>query len=273
MRRRFGASLLLFAALSIVLVATALSKPSTVRLVLARSTLRAGQEASVTIVNDDSLPILRDICLILQRSVDGRWETVTRTHGVSVACQRSGIPQGAHSSEAVGLPLYDDLVPGAYRATLLYKPMTLGVDVELNAPDDDVAQASFTVLAFRTGAKAHLSEARIRKIAERAATESGDPSPALIQHGEGTRFAANLVASGDLVFGWAWSYLIAVRGHFVLNQARGPSGTPVPSGAPTRRGSVMTLVVNASTGQVTDSGVSDRYPHLAKLGPVVTDLR
>src|ERR1700734_1385122 len=128
MRRRFGASLLIFAALSLVLVATAGSKPSTVRLVVARSTLRAGQEASATIVNADSLPILRDICLLLQRRVDRRWETITRTHGISVACPRTGIPQGSPSSEAVGLPLYDDLVPGAYRATLIYKPMTLGVD-------------------------------------------------------------------------------------------------------------------------------------------------
>lgn len=267
MRRKFGTCLLLFAALSILLVGTALSKPSTVRLVLGRATVSAGQEVSATIVNDDSLPILRDICLILQRRVDSRWETITRTHGISIACPRAGIPQGAHSSEPVGLPLYDDLVPGAYRATLLYKPMTLGVDVELNAPDDDVAHASFTVLAFRTGTKAHLSEARIRKIAERAATDSGDPNPTLIQHSEGTRFAANLVASGDLVFGWAWSYLIAVRGHFVLNGATGPPGAPPP------RDTVITLVVNASTGQATDSGVSDRYPDLAKLGPVITDLR
>jgi hypothetical protein len=249
-----------------VFVTTALSKPSTVRLTLARSTLRAGQEVSVTIVNGDSLPILRDICLSLQRRVGSRWQTITRTHGVPVACPRVGFPQGGHSSETLGLPLYDDLVPGAYRATILYKPMTLGVDVELNQPDDDMAHVSFTVLAFRTGAKAHLSNARIRKIAERAATQNGDPKPTLIQHSEGTRFAANLVASGDLVFGWAWSYLIAVRGHFVLN------GASVPPGAPAPHGTVITLVVNASTGQVTDSGVSDRYPDLAKLGPVVSDL-
>jgi hypothetical protein len=31
--------------------------------------------------------------------------------------------------------------------------------------------------------------------------------------------------------------------------------------------------VNASTGQVTDGGLSNRYPDLAKLGRVHTDLR
>jgi hypothetical protein len=36
---------------------------------------------------------------------------------------------------------------------------------------------------------------------------------------------------------------------------------------------VITLVVDAATGQVTDSGVSNRYPPLARLGKVTTDLR
>jgi hypothetical protein len=36
---------------------------------------------------------------------------------------------------------------------------------------------------------------------------------------------------------------------------------------------VITLVVDAATGRVTDGGISYRYPRLAKLGPVTTDFR
>lgn len=112
----------------------------------------------------------------------------------------------------------------------------------------------------------HLSEHRILRIAKQAAASSGDRRPTLIQHAEGTRHHANLVDSGDGVPGRQWCYLIAERGHFVVN-------APGPPGAPSPRGSVLTLIVNASTGRVTDFGVSNRYPNLAKLGPVHTDLR
>lgn len=104
------------------------------------------------------------------------------------------------------------------------------------------------------------------QIAERAAAQAGDPRPTLIQHSEGTRHEANLVASGDRAPGRRWSYLIAERGDFVLD-------APAPLGVRAPRGSVLTLVIDAATGTVTDSGVSDRYPQLATLGPVSTDLR
>jgi hypothetical protein len=115
--------------------------------------------------------------------------------------------------------------------------------------------------------KPHLSEAQILRLALGAAAANGDPRPTLIQHSAGTRYAANFVASHDLVPGSAWSYLIAERGKFVAEAA------PRPAGAPAPRGSVITLIVNAATGQGTDGGISDYYPPLAKLGPVTTDLR
>ena len=113
----------------------------------------------------------------------------------------------------------------------------------------------------------HLPEYRIVQIAERAAAQAGDPRPTLIQHSEGTRHGANLVSSGDGVPGRRWSYLIAERGNLILKDASVPSGARAPSG------SVLTMIVDAATGRVTDGGVSDRYPHLATLGPVTTDLR
>lgn len=115
--------------------------------------------------------------------------------------------------------------------------------------------------------KPHLSARRILRIAERAASAAGDPRPSLIQHSEGTRRAANRVDSGEIVPGRQWSYLIAMRGHFVFRDASPPSGARMPTG------SVLTLVVDASTGSVTDLGLSNRYPDLARLGPVHTDLR
>lgn len=63
------------------------------------------------------------------------------------------------------------------------------------------------------------------------------------------------------------SYLIAERGHFVAGNA------PIPRGAPAPSGSVLTLVVDAVSGQVTDVGIQGNYPDLAQLGPVTTDLR
>jgi WD40-like Beta Propeller Repeat len=113
----------------------------------------------------------------------------------------------------------------------------------------------------------HLSERRILSIAETAARRAGDPTPSLVQHSEGTRHDANLVASGDIVPGQRWSYLIAERGRFALNDVS------VPAGARGASGSVLTLIVDASTGEITDSGLSNRYPHLATLSAVITDLR
>jgi hypothetical protein len=84
----------------------------------------------------------------------------------------------------------------------------------------------------------------------------------------GTRFDAVRISSSDLVFEWNWSYLIAIRGDFTT-----ATGVPLPPGAKPPTGTVVTLVVDARTGQVTDSGLSDRYPPLGELGPVTTDLR
>jgi hypothetical protein len=123
----------------------------------------------------------------------------------------------------------------------------------------------------RTGAaslgRPRLSERRILRIALDAAKRADDRHPWLIQHSaESTRARANLVDSGAIVPGGAWSYVVAATGHFVLWDAKVPAHSPVPSG------SVLTLVIDARSGHVTDSGVSHRFPDLGSLGPVTTDL-
>lgn len=110
-----------------------------------------------------------------------------------------------------------------------------------------------------------LSESRIVSIAISAAAAAGEPTPTSIRHAEGTRAHANLVASGEVVPGSRDSFLIVVTGKFVARNA------PVPPGAPAPIGSVLTLVVDASTGEQTDFGIQDNVPNLAALGPVSTD--
>jgi hypothetical protein len=105
----------------------------------------------------------------------------------------------------------------------------------------------------------------ILAVALRAAAHAGDARPTLIQHSMGSRYKANLAASGEITGGQQHSFLIAERGHFVL--------TNVGIGNQTIRGSVITLVYNAKTRDVTDYGLQNNYPNLAALGPVTTDLR
>lgn len=129
-----------------------------------------------------------------------------------------------------------------------------------------VAVSSLAAARSRPG-RPQLTERRIVQIAEHAAAAAGDGRPTLIQHSAGTRERANEIASGDRVPGKRWSYLIAERGSFVLKNVSVPPGGRAP------RGSVLTLVVDAATGTVSDLGVSNQYPNLAALGVVTTDLR
>lgn len=192
---------------------------------------------------------------------------MTRTHGIAVPCvQAGGVPQPAGTRSPLDLPLYDDLIPGEYRISLRYRPAHGSNLGNLNAPGARSVQARLTVLTFRPGPRPTLSEARILTLAERSARGDGDPNPTLIQHAAGTRFEAVRISSGDLVFEWNWSYLVAIRGHFTAD------GAPIAAGAKPPTGTVITLVLDARTGHVTDFGISDRYPTLAQLGPVTTDL-
>jgi hypothetical protein len=63
------------------------------------------------------------------------------------------------------------------------------------------------------------------------------------------------------------SFLIVERGHFVANGADIPAGASVPTG------SVLTIVVDATTGKITDDGVQDWVPNLTQLGHVTTDYQ
>lgn len=113
-----------------------------------------------------------------------------------------------------------------------------------------------------------VPKTRILAIALAAAKADGDAKPTLIQHVLSTRRRAVRVTSGgDLVNGQEPVYAVEVRGHFVAANASRPLGAPPP------HGSVLTLVLKASTGKPLDWGLSNNSAHLGQLGRVIVDLR
>ncbi len=123
------------------------------------------------------------------------------------------------------------------------------------------------------GDDAWYSEAALLALALRAARRSGDYTPRLIQHAVGSRELANRVMTGGAhrVPGEDRSYLIAIEGSFVHRRS---APRRLRSDPPeTMSWSVQMLVVDAATGQVTDSGGSDDFPDLAAMGEIFTDYR
>jgi hypothetical protein len=240
-------------------------EPPPVALRLPSHTLRAGQSVEVKIINRTSRELLVSSCFLLQLRRAHSWKTITRTHGVHVPCSlTNGVPLSAgQRSDFTSLILYDDLQPGAYRITMAYKVLPEHWRTASLKRNHRLLKATVMVLPFDPGTPPKLAETRIRRIALKAAAGG---HPTLIQHAEGTRFEANLIAGGDLVYEWTWAYLIAIKGHFKF--------TP-PSPGPSRPHtySAITLVVDAKTGQTEDFGISNDYPDIAKLGPVTTDYR
>ncbi len=231
--------------------------------------LYPGESVSVTVVNHSANVVYRSFCFVLARLDASGWQQVVDSHRVNVACAIwAGEVQDAHSRQPLELALYDDLRPGTYRITAYYRPVPKHWRVlKALTRRDRFARLQFTIGPAPRQRKPHLSEKRIMGLAMAAAKEGGDGRPSLIQHAAGTHFNAVRIGQGDLVFEWNWSYLIAIRGHF------SDSGVGPPGSSSTIHGTVITLVVDARTGQVTDSGVSNRYPPLAQLGKVTTDLR
>jgi hypothetical protein len=231
--------------------------------------LYPGESLPVTVINNSASSFYRSNCLLLARWDGGRWQEVVRSHGVNVGCAIwAGATEGPHSRQSAGLALYDDLLPGTYRITLYYRPVPTHWRVlKALTRRDRFARLQFVVGRAPVRQRPQLPEKRVLALAMAAAKRGGDPLPSLVQHAAGTRFNAVRIGQGDLVFEWNWSYLIAVRGHFSY------SGQGPPGSSSTVHGTVITLVVDTATGRVTDSGVSDRYPPLARLGKVTTDLR
>lgn len=110
-----------------------------------------------------------------------------------------------------------------------------------------------------------LTDAQVSEIAGEFAAGMGDPNPTSIEHVESTRQQGVFALSGDTVSTNPDVYAIVMRGQFVANNAPRASEATAPSGP------VLTLVINATTGALTDFGVQNQVPDLSSLGPVTVD--
>jgi hypothetical protein len=136
------------------------------------------------------------------------------------------------------------------------------------------AIATAALIFASTGSEAaptgSMTTAQIKSLVMATAARLGESTPTGISYSAPvTRNAAN-AASGDGAIiggadGSASGYILVVaHGHFTATDAEVPNGVAYPTGT------VLTLVVDASTGQPTDSGIQRNTPDMSKVGPVTT---
>lgn len=78
-----------------------------------------------------------------------------------------------------------------------------------------------------------------------------------------TQQAASTATSGSLVNANQPAYLVQLQGHFTALDASVPSGAKLPTGT------YLIFVVDASSGSMTEWGVSNRKADLFALGSVI----
>jgi hypothetical protein len=83
------------------------------------------------------------------------------------------------------------------------------------------------------------------------------------------------MGGGDVVHSDAPSYVMAIQGNFAVGVHRPPVGLPgtVEKENETSTYSVMTIVVDAATGRVTDFGLAHCMPDLSVAGPMTTLMK
>jgi hypothetical protein len=107
-----------------------------------------------------------------------------------------------------------------------------------------------------------LGVAQLRESAREFATGMGDSTPSSMEYVTGNHKQVVLALSGDEVEGNTNVDAIIMHGSFVANHAPRPSEAAAPSGT------VLTLVINATTGELTDFGLQNTEPNIAAFGPV-----
>jgi hypothetical protein len=107
-----------------------------------------------------------------------------------------------------------------------------------------------------------LGIAQLRESAHEFATGMGDSTPSSIEYVTGNRNQVVFALSGDEVEGNTNVDAIIMHGSFVANHAPRPSEVAAPSGT------VLTLVINATTGEITDFGLQNTEPNIAAFRPV-----
>ena len=122
------------------------------------------------------------------------------------------------------------------------------------------ARASRVHRVHRVTSTGPLTEGQITQIAQKWAAQMGDPTPSSIEHVEGPRQQAVAALSGDGVPSTQDVDAIVMTGRFVDNYA------PLPYGAAAPSGSALEIIIDSSTGQLTDLGLTNQAPNLASLG-------
>lgn len=116
-----------------------------------------------------------------------------------------------------------------------------------------------------SAAGAALTAAQVTQIAEGFATAMNDSFPTTIEHVASTRHQAVFALSADDVPGPGSVYAIVMRGQFIDENAPRPPEASAPTGP------VLTMVIDAGTGELTDFGIGNQVPDLSGLGTVTVD--
>ncbi len=122
---------------------------------------------------------------------------------------------------------------------------------------------TFGATRLVSSASAGVPPSQLDQIALAAAAEYGEQAPSAITYVATTRQEANTADFGGVVDSNQPSYLIVEHGHFSDPAALPPGSTAAPPS-----GSVLTLVVDAQTGQILDTGIMSGEPNMASLGAV-----
>lgn len=124
------------------------------------------------------------------------------------------------------------------------------------------AAASQSRTAGQAANTLRLGEAHIKQMALEFAATMGDPNPTAIEYAHGRREQVVFAFSEDEVPDNTEVDAIVIHGQFVAKNA------PVPPGESPPSGSVVILVVNAVTGEMTDFGIQQKTPNLSAFGLV-----
>jgi len=100
----------------------------------------------------------------------------------------------------------------------------------------------------------------LRDVALSVAAHNGDPHPTSGRLWAASRSRATRLLDGTRADTDQPSYVMVLHGDFVTDAPR-PEGTPAPTGT------VMTMVLDPSTGEVMDFGVRNSTLDLTALGP------
>jgi ABC-type glycerol-3-phosphate transport system substrate-binding protein len=137
--------------------------------------------------------------------------------------------------------------------------VTLSASSATASPAETVTQ---TTTAAQTTTGAPLGAAKIKQIALEFAASMGDPNPTAIEYVQGSRQQVVFAFSKDEVLDNTEVDAIVMHGRFMSKNA------PVPAEGSPPSGSVLIMVVNATTGELTDIGIQQQSPNLNAFGPV-----